>query len=186
MAAATEEKVKKPKVRKPRVNFTEKQRALLKGISAGKSVLQAAKDAGYAESSARQLPYQFLKQPEVQSPLTEALARVGVTPDKISKTILEGMEAKARVAFEGTLSETELPDHRVRGEFVDRATTLMGVVPRNIQAPEAPRKQMVVLIAQDPRTPATAAIKQINPPKATTPMPAGKAPKAIFVKEMKR
>lgn len=185
MAGAVKERTKTSKPRRPVQRFTEKQRALLDGIAAGKSVLQAARDAGYSEYTARSAPYLFLKQPEVQSPLTEALAKVGVTPEKISQRILDGMDAKVRVTFEGEVKEVDLADHRVRGEFVDRATTLMGVVPKNIQAPEAPRKQMVVLIAKDERTSAQP-IKQINPPPATTTKPVSKPPKAVFVKEVRK
>ena len=126
----------------------QRQKKFAEGVALGKSKVQAALDAGYAPSTALKQSYAMVDRPLVRSALTEALMQQGATLEKIVKPIVDGLEAKVRVTTDAGVVETDLPDHRIRGENVDRAVKLLGGIPRETEMPAPPRPGLVVVISR--------------------------------------
>ena len=148
-----------------------KERKLVQGILKGKSVRQAVKDAGYAKSTAEVKSYGILQRPRVQSFLTGALERAGITPDALAKPIQEALQARVRVTNRrlGTVVETELPDHQTHLQAYDRVVAAYGAVPRAMEMPEPALPSLSVTInVVDPKA-------QAKPIKEAT-QPAGSLP----------
>jgi hypothetical protein len=95
-------------------------RVVAQGLARGLSQVEAVRQAGYSESTARKKAYQIFRRPLVQSALTVALARQGATLAKIVQPVVDGLGAKVRVTVPGRgrkrpkVYETELPDHEIR------------------------------------------------------------------------
>lgn len=95
-------------------------------------MIQAAKDAGYATSTAEKKSYAILQRPLVRSALTNALERVGVTLEHIVQPIADGLSAMRSYVdtTRGALVETEIPDHNIRLEASRDAVALLGGIPK--------------------------------------------------------
>ena len=82
----------------PYKRITVKQRKLIKGVVAGKSITQAALDAGYGKgvnaNSAKSQGSHELRNPNVSKAFDEALERAGLTMDSIASEIKAGLNAK--------------------------------------------------------------------------------------------
>ena len=110
--------------------------------------------------------YGILQRPRVQSFLTDALERAGITPDALGKPILEALQARIRVTSNrlGTVMETELSDHQIRLQAYDRVIAAYGAVPRAVEMPEPPPPGLKVTInVVDPKAHAQP-IKEVIPP----------------------
>ena len=146
-----------------------RERKLVQEILRGKSIRQAAKDAGYAESTACVKSYGILQRPRVQTCLTDALERAGITPEALAKPIYEALEARVRMTNSrlGTVIETELPDHQTRLQAYDRMVAAYGAVPRVVEMPEPPPPGLNVTInVVDPKTQAKS-VKEVTPPSGS-------------------
>lgn len=123
-----------------RRKLTSREQRLVQGVARGKSKAQAARDAGYAESTALKQASTILNRPLVRSVLTEALEEAGATMRKVVQPVVDALEANVRVLKvvpdpEGDgkkkcLIEIEAPDHKTRLEAHDRAVALYGGVPK--------------------------------------------------------
>ena len=132
---------------------------------------QAAKDAGYAKSTAEVKSYGILQRPRVQLFLTDALERAGITPDALAKPIQEALQACVRLvnSRQGTFVETELPDHQARLQAYDRVVAAYGAVPRAVEMLEPPLPSLSVTINEvDPKDQAKP-IKEVVPPSGSLP-----------------
>ena len=110
--------------------------------------------------------YGILQRPRVQSFLTDALERAGITPDALGKPILEALHARVRVinSRQGTVVETQFPDHQTRLQAYDRVVAPYGAVPRAVEMPEPPPPGLKVTInVVDPKAHAQP-IKEVIPP----------------------
>ena len=111
--------------------FDKRERKLVAGFVAGKSLTQAAKDAGYAKSTAEKKASAILHRPLVRSELTNALARLGHTMESIVRPISDGLKArKSYVHPKAGLLESGFPDHAIRLAAADRAIRLLGGIPK--------------------------------------------------------
>src|SRR5215831_7663519 len=112
-------------------SLDKRERKFAAGVAAGKSLRQAAREAGYAPSTAEKKAYKIIRSPRVQSFLTDALEKLGMTAERIVKPIVVALEAKRTVGVkskEGVLAlKTDEPDHRIRMEAFDRVERLYGV-----------------------------------------------------------
>jgi|SRR5215831_117034 len=130
--------------------LTAKERRLAKGVAAGKPVREAALAAGYSKSVAKTKAYKIIKLPRVQSFLTEALERLGVTAEMIVQPIADALKAKRTVAVKGPNDEmrveTEYPDHKIRLEAFDRCDRLYGASLTKQEVPPPPRGNLTVVI----------------------------------------
>ena len=94
-------------------------------------MIQSAKDAGYAKSTAEKKSHTFLQRPLVKSALTNALERVGVTLEHIVQPIADALKAtKSYVTKEGLMVESHVPDHKIRLEASRDAVALLGGIPK--------------------------------------------------------
>jgi len=118
----------------PRANkltLDERERRFVKGVVAGKSLTQAAKDAGYARSTAEKKAYAILQRPLVRSALTNALGRLGVTLEHIVQPIADALKAtRSFVNKDGLMVGSQVPDHKIRLEASRDAVALLGGIPK--------------------------------------------------------
>ena len=144
-----------------------KERKLVQGVLQGKSVRQAAKEAGYAESTANVKSYGILKRPRVQSLLTDALERAGITPDRLAHVLADGLLATKVIKTQD--GWREVPDHRIRLEAYEQATRAYGFVPKSQELPEPPLPDLKVniMVAEPKAQPKP--IQEIPPPAGSLP-----------------
>jgi terminase small subunit-like protein len=135
-----------------KASLDQRERRFAAGVAAGKSLRQAAKDAGYATSTAEKKAYKILRGPRVQSFLTEALEQAGITAKKIAQPIVDALQAKRTVAIKGPDGEihleTEYPDIRLQLEGYDRAEKLYGVTLTKQETPPPARGSLTVVIVR--------------------------------------
>ena len=118
-------------LRANRQTLDERERRFVKGVAAGKSRIQAAKDAGYAQSTAEKKSYAILQRPLVKSELTKALERAGMTLVHIVQPIAYALKAtKSYVNKDGLMVESQVPDHKIRLEASRDAVALLGGIPK--------------------------------------------------------
>lgn len=104
------------------------------------AVTEALVTAGYAEKSARADGYRIIKHPEIQSKLTEAVARVLAKEqaefDAIVEPYVKALKAKVVVKNSQLLQavEADIPDHSIRMEAASHLTKLYQ--PKNIEDEE--------------------------------------------------
>ncbi|MEE8494251.1 MAG: hypothetical protein V3S25_09435 [Nitrospirales bacterium] len=103
------------------------QRAVALGLAHGLSQIEAVKQAGYADSTAKKKAYRIVQRPQIQNFLTEALEALGVTAKKIMQPIVDGLEAREVVRSKDGDILADDPDHRVRLQAHDRAVALYGL-----------------------------------------------------------
>jgi hypothetical protein len=118
----------------PRANrqtLDERELRFVKGVVEGKSLIRAAKDAGYAKSTAEKKSHTFLQRPLVRSALTNALERIGVTLEAIVQPISDALKAtKSYVTKDGLMVESQVPDHKIRLEAARDGVALLGGIPK--------------------------------------------------------
>lgn len=139
--------------RRARRKLTTRERKLVKGVLAGKSRTQAAREAGYSETTAWKSSAAILERPIVRSFLTEALKEAGLTPRTIIQPLVEALAAKARTSYQGALIEHEQPDHEIRLEAYDRISAAFGAIPQRVEMPDAPKPSLTVNIIAPPGVP---------------------------------
>ena len=76
---------------------TIRERKLIKGLIAGKSVIQSALDAGYSPenhnaNSARVSAHEALRKPTVRAEFERALENAGLTQDKLASELKNGLD----------------------------------------------------------------------------------------------
>lgn len=117
----------------PKPQLTVREAKLVKGIAAGKSQTQAAKDAGYSSKSAHVIASNALKKVNVQEALHAALEKHGITLDQAIAPIGKALTAtKVQITGQGDQAFAELVediDLQLKGS--DRALKLMGVTNSN-------------------------------------------------------
>ena len=134
----------------------KRERKLIAGVAAGKSDIQAAKDAGYATSTAEKKASAMLRRPLVQSELTKALERLGHTMESIVRPIADALKArKSYVHPRAGLLESRFPDHAIRLAAADRAIRLLGGIPKvGDSIPSASGLNLFVSVESGQRPPA--------------------------------
>jgi hypothetical protein len=119
----------------PRANrqtLDERERRFVKGVVKGKSMIQAAKDAGYATSTAEKKSYAILQRPLVKSTLTEAMLKIGMTHEQMVQPLKDALTTMRSYVDpkSGLLVETQVPDHKIRLEASRAAVALLGSIPK--------------------------------------------------------
>ena len=165
---------RRPKAIQPR------QRRFAEGLLKGKTKVQAALDAGYAQSTAYKKSFNLIERPQIKTFLTEAYHAKGLTPEKMIRPVLDAYEAKVTVFKRklGGLVLTEEPDHDVRLKAYDRAVAAFGVIPRDVEMPAPARPGLIVIIGRESDQGKAAAAKPID-----RQTPAGKTFEVTFRRE---
>jgi hypothetical protein len=108
----------------------KRERKFIAGVVEGKPLIRAAKDAGYAKSTAEKKSFAILRRPLVQSELTKAFERHGLTMKGIVQPIVDGLTANRSMVVGGITIESDFPDHQIRLAASDRAVKLLGGIPK--------------------------------------------------------
>jgi hypothetical protein len=114
------------------------QSKVAEGLARGLNKREAVRQAGYSPMTAEKKAYAIVKRPLVQSALTEALERQGMTFGRILKPVIHALDA---TVIDRTLAgsvQTNLPDQRIRLEAHDRLVRLYGGTPRASESPPLP------------------------------------------------
>lgn len=108
--------------------LTVKRAKFVKAIVEGKPKYKAAMEAFGIEHqpTASVRASAELKNVNVQMALQEAMARQGITIDKIVKPIADGLDA-IKIVTSPTEPDKEIPDHAIRLKASGMAQTLLGV-----------------------------------------------------------
>jgi hypothetical protein len=119
----------------PRANrqtLDERERRFVKGLVKGNSMIQAAKDAGYATSTAEKKSYAILQRPLVKSAFTDAMVRIGMTHEMMVQPLKDALTATRSYVDPKSelLVETQVPDHKIRLEASRAAVALLGGIPK--------------------------------------------------------
>lgn len=99
--------------------------------------------------TAEKKAYDIVKRPLVQSALTEALERQGVTFNRILQPVVDALDATVIARTLAGPVKTNLPDHRIRLEAHDRLVSLYGGTPRASKIPPIPPRGLVVIIQKE-------------------------------------
>src|SRR5215831_11247005 len=133
-------------------SLDKRERKFAAGVAAGKSLRQAAREAGYAPSTAEKKAYKIIRSPRVQSFLTDAMEKLGVTAEMIVQPIKNALLATRTVAIKTKEGEVQLktdePDVRLQLEGFDRAERLYGVTLTKHEVPPLPRGNLTVVIVR--------------------------------------
>ncbi|MBI5376334.1 MAG: hypothetical protein HZA77_12945 [Candidatus Schekmanbacteria bacterium] len=118
-----------------------RDRLLIIGMIKGLSASEAARRAGYAESTVRKQISRIVGKSSVQDALDQSLGDKNVTFYDLVAIIKEGLDAKKTIAVRLIDSEdssghprgkkkrvfVEIPDHRIRLKFAKITLTLLGL-----------------------------------------------------------
>lgn len=129
----------------PGIAHRIKAAKLVKSLLAGQTPQQAAAIAGYTPGSV----YEAIKRPYVQSLLTDAIARAGITLDDLAAVVHQGLTAvKVMNTKKGPIVLADQPDFDARYGAYDRITQAMGLIPHRTEMPGATAPGLTVNISQ--------------------------------------
>ncbi len=144
----------------------KKYAKVAEGLASGLDQSESVRQAGYAESTVRKKAYQIVQRPLVQSALTDALERQGLTMEKLMKVYLDALEANHVVKSSERLEavETDVPDVRMRVDAANHVAQFYGGVPQSVEMPAPPPPGLTVIISRRDPTQTTMPPKDITPP----------------------
>lgn len=114
------------------MNLSIRERKMLKGIVNGLRPSEAARQAGYAESTIKAHLNQILGKPRVIEAINKILDDQGLSDEKLIEVLAKGIDATEfhYATLEGKITDTmESPDWRTRYKFLDTALKLKGIYP---------------------------------------------------------
>lgn len=134
----------------------KRERKFVSGVVEGNSLIRAAKDAGYAKSTAEKKASPILNRPLVKRELTKALEGCDVRFADIMRPIADALKAlKSYVHPKAGLLESGLADHAIRLDVADRAIRMLGDMPNvGDSIPTAHGLNLFVSVGNDQRSPA--------------------------------
>jgi len=116
-------------------SLTVKERRLIEGLMQGKSLIQAGVQAGYARSTMQKIPGKIIGKNRILKAFTELLEQAGLSDEKLSKCLREGLEAtkiisvfiiapdsegiKGDNSMKRDFIEVEVPDHLTRHKYLE-------------------------------------------------------------------
>jgi hypothetical protein len=106
-----------------------RQRKFLKGKIEGKSSAQAARDAGYAESTAMRADEQIASKPAVRGAFKKLMEAAGITDELLARRLKEGIDAKETKFFQKdglVISKRTVVYHGERRSHLELALKLKG------------------------------------------------------------
>ena len=122
---------------------------IAEGLAQGLTQVKAVEEAGYSPMTAQKKAYDIVKRPLVQTALTEALERQGMTFERILKPVVDALDATVIAHTLAGPVKTKLPDHRIRLEAHNRLVSLYGGTPRASEIPPMPANGLVVIIQKE-------------------------------------
>lgn len=115
--------------------LTTKQRLFIKYKAQGMSGAEAARKAGYSPKAASVQASENLAKPNVREAFLAAMEKAGITDDRLTKVMEEGLQASARLSLQvGSDSRgrkvfeiASVPDHHARHKFLKTAVDIKGL-----------------------------------------------------------
>lgn len=110
--------------------LTRRERLLFKNLadSPGISIGEAARKAGYAESTVRSTIYTRLQaKASLNTGIKEIMDAQGLTDEKLVEKISEGLDAMKVLSEKGGLTETDIPDYSIRAKYLELAAKWKGL-----------------------------------------------------------
>ena len=128
-------------------NLSIRERKLIKNIAAGMTALDAMKDAGYAESTARKKAKQVVGQSRIQESIQAIMERKGLTDERLTEVLERGLESTKVIsamiirgkpdsiadekdgmkdANSMTKDFVEVPDYATQHKYLDTGLKLKG------------------------------------------------------------
>lgn len=168
---------------RPSTQETKRRRkAIVSNLAKGMSATAACVAAGYSPVAANSEAYRIIKHPEIQSKLTEAVARVLAEEkkqfDDIVRPYVKALDAKVIVKAPGRVAESKIPDHAIRMEAAAHLTKLYQ--PKNAEDEEKeagktgpPVVYQINFIEAGSKQPAPPVLVSSSPP---SPAPKGAPP----------
>ena len=138
-----------------RLGLDKRERKFVAGVAEGKSLTQAAKDAGYAKSTAEKISSSILNRLLVRSELTKALEACGVKFADIVLPIAKALKATRHFVHpKFGMQNTIFDDHQVQLNAADRAIRLLGGIPKvGESTPAANGLNLFISVDTNPRPP---------------------------------
>ncbi len=136
--------------RRRKTALDPRERRFAQGVARGKTKVQAARDAGYTESTALKKSFALIDRPRIRSFLTDALEQAGLTPDHIVQAAIEALNANhiLKSMEDRKVYESDVPDHDARMRAMDRLVDLYGGTPRDVD-PKVPPPSTLETAATD-------------------------------------
>lgn len=106
-----------------------RQRLYVRGVIAGKTKKRAARDAGYAKSTASNVKGKIESKKAVQQLFSELLERAGVSDKLLAKRIKEGLSATVVSKSTANAFREVLVDYGERREMAELAIRMKGLQP---------------------------------------------------------
>ena len=106
---------------------TEKQYKLAEKVLAGETLNKTVGDVmmsvGYAPSTIDRNQTKIFSSQGFQN----ALVALGATPEKILTPALDALQATQTTAYQGEITETNVPDHKIRMQGADQLAEFLGI-----------------------------------------------------------
>lgn len=115
--------------------LTRRERLLFKHLAEkpGISIRDAARKAGYAESTVRSTIYtQLQAKASLNTNMKEIMDSQGLTDERLVEKISEGLEAMRVFTDKEGLIETAIPDFALRAKYLELTAKLKGLLERNL------------------------------------------------------
>lgn len=115
--------------------LTRRERLLFKNLAEtpGISIREAARKAGYAESTVRSTIYtQLQAKTSLNVNMKQIMDSQGLTDEKLVEKISEGLEAMRVIADKTGLIGTSIPDFALRAKYLELAAKLKGLLEKNL------------------------------------------------------
>lgn len=115
--------------------LTRRERLLFKNLAdnPGISIREAARKAGYAESTVRSTIYtQLQAKTSLNANMKQIMDSQGLTDEKLVEKISEGLEAMRVFADKAGLIETAIPDFALRAKYLELTAKLKGLLEKNL------------------------------------------------------
>ena len=124
--------------------LTRRERLLFKNLAdnPGISIREAARKAGYAESTVKSTIYtQIQAKTSLNAGMKQIMDAQGLTDERLVEKISEGLEAMRVFTQKESLIETTIPDYGLRAKYLELAAKLKGLLEKNLHIAAAQTKE---------------------------------------------
>ena len=102
--------------------LSPKEAIVVRGLLTGMTQKEAMTAAGYSESNASKGSRAILDRPHIKTAIQQAMAAKGLTPDRLTEVIVDGLAAEKTIAAGEEVHTSD--DHATRHKFLDTALKL--------------------------------------------------------------
>jgi hypothetical protein len=122
---------------------------------------EAARKAGYADTTARKKAYEIIQRPLVRSALTDAFLKVGGSMEALMRPIAEGVKARTPHLLGEIRTKTKdggleirkrhrmIPDAPTRLKASELGMAVFGGLPKQLESPPVPSQGLTVIFEDE-------------------------------------